>query len=240
MSASNQQDTSTENQDASDPNNLLYYVPRRLCDRANSLHTAQFDAGQALELRHAPSLEPPVSDEPLNALPKSSTVPEPPGGMESVWRLRQRSRKRQVLGPTLRFAGVAGLAAGLTTAYVLFTEPPDKQAASEAAVTPKVESRVMSENVVDTKVTTETAAATIDEPGSVDVKISNLNPVDVTTPSLPAATPEENAALYREFLRWQQTSAQRDVPAARPNVSATRDQPPRRKRKARRRQVDDE
>src|SRR4030095_984409 len=72
------------------------------------------------------------------------------------------------------------------------------------------------------------------------VKVTTLNPVDLTTPSLPAARPEENAALFREFLRWQETSAQRDTPTVRPNAAATREAPPRRKRKARRRHTDDD
>jgi hypothetical protein len=63
MSAPDQQDTATDNQDATDPSNLLYYAPRHLRDRANSLRTKQFD-GHALEIRSAPSLDPQISDEP--------------------------------------------------------------------------------------------------------------------------------------------------------------------------------
>lgn len=247
MSAPDQQDTATDNQDATDPNNLLYYAPRHLRDRANALRTKQFD-GQALEIRTAPSLDPQIPDEPLEFLPERPLTAPEPGSMEAVWRLSQRARKRQVFGPALRFAGVAGLAAGLATTYVvIFTEVPDRNAANEVAATPKVfASKVKEESVSESKGTenvaaaTENAATKIDEPGSVEVNVTTLNPVDLTTPSLPAATPEENAALFREFLRWQETSAQRDTPTVRPNVAATREAPPRRKRKARRRHSDDE
>ena len=114
MSAPDQQDTATDNQDATDPSNLLYYAPRHLRDRANSLRTKQFD-GQALEIRSAPSLDPEISDEPPETLPERRLTTPEPGSMEAVWRLSQRDRKRQVLGPALRFAGVAALAAGLAT-----------------------------------------------------------------------------------------------------------------------------
>jgi hypothetical protein len=240
MSAPDQQDTATDNQDATDPNNLLYYAPRHLRDRANALRTKQFD-GQALEIRTAPSLDPQIPDEPPEFLPERPLTAPEPGSMEAVWRLSQRARKRQVLGPALRFAGVAGLAAGLATTYVvIFTEVPDRNAVNEVAATPKaLVSKVADESVIESK-PTENVAAKIDEPESVGVKVSTLNPVDLTTPSLPAATPEENAALFREFLRWQETSAQRDTPTVRPNAAATREAPPRRKRKARRRHVDDE
>jgi hypothetical protein len=238
MSARDQQDTATDNQDATDPSNLLYYAPRHLRDRANSLRTKQFD-GQALEIRSAPSLDPEISDEPPETLPERRLTAPEPGSMEAVWRLSQRDRKRQVLGPALRFAGVAALAAGLATTYVvIFTEVPDRNAANEVAAIPKaIVSKVEDESVIESKAT-ENVAAKTEESESVEVKVTTLNPVDLTTPSLPAATPEENAALFREFLRWQETSAQRDTPTARPN--AAREAPPRRKRKARRRHSDDE
>jgi hypothetical protein len=243
MSASNQEDTITENQDASDPNNLLYYVPRRLRDRANSLRTKQFDA-QPLETRPAPPLEPQIFDEPPDSLPEYRLSAPEPGSMEAVWHLSQRARKRQVLGPALRLAGVASLAAGLATTYVvIFTEVPDRSAASQVAAIPKAivskVDTVVDEVTIESKAT-ENVAAKTDEPGSVEVQVTNLNPLDLTTPALPAATPEENAALFREFLRWQETSTQRDTPTMRPNAAATREAPPRRKRKARRRQIDDE
>ena len=241
MSAPNQEDTATENQDATDPSNLLYYAPRRLRDRANFLRTKQFDA-QALKIRTAPpSLDPQISDEPPDSLPERWLTAPEPGSIEAVWHLSQRARKRQVFGPALRFAGVASLAAGLATTYVvIFTEVPDRNAANEVAAIPKaIVSKVDDESVIESKAT-ENAAAKIDEPGSVEVKVTNLNPVDLTTPSLPAATPEENAALFREYLRWQETSAQRDTPTVRPDAAATREAPPRRKRKARRRHSHDE
>ena len=242
MSAPNQKDTATENQDATDPSNLLYYAPRRLRDRANFLRTKQFDA-QALEIRTAPpSLDTQISDEPPDSLPERWLTAPEPGSMEAVWRLSQRARKRQVLGPALRFAGVAALAAGLATTYVvIFTEVPDRDrnAANEVAPVPKaIVSKVEDESVTELKAT-DNVAAKIDEPGSVEVNVTTLNPVDLTTPSLPAATPEENAALFREFLRWQETSAQRDTPTVRPATTA-REAAPRRKRKARRRHSDDE
>lgn len=243
MTAPNQEESVTENQDATDPSNLLYYVPRRLRDRANSLRTKQLDA-KPLEIRTAPPLDPQISDEPPDSLPEHRLSAPEPGNMEAVWHLSQRERKRQVLGPALRFAGVASLAAGLATTYVvIFTEVPDRNAVNEVAAIPKaITSKVVKvddESVIEPKAT-ENDAAKIDEPGSVEVKITNLNPVDLTTPSLPAATPEENAALFREFLRWQETSAQRDPPTVRPNPAAAREAPPRRKRKARRRHSDDE
>jgi len=239
MSAPDQQDTARDNQDATDPSNLLYYAPRHLRDRANSLRTKQID-GQALELRTAPSLDPQIPDEPPEFLPERPLIAPEPGSMEAVWRLSQRARKRQVLGPALRFAGVAALAAGLATTYVvIFTEVPDRNAGNEVAATPKaIVSKVEDESVTESKATDDVAAK-IDEPGSVEVKVTNLNPVDATTPSLPAATPEENAALFREYLRWQETSAQRDTPTVRPATTA-REAAPRRKRKARRRHSDDE
>ena len=116
---------------------------------------------------------------------------------------------------------------------MIFTEVPDRNAANEVAAIPKAIVSKVDE-------ATENAAAKIDEPGSVEVKVTNLNPVDLTTPSLPAATPEENAALFREYLRWEETLAQRDTPTVRPDAAATREAPPRRKRKARRRHSDDE
>jgi len=247
MSAPDQQDTATDNQDATDPSNLLYYAPRHLRDRANSLRTKQFD-GQALEIRSAPSLDPQISDEPPETLPELRLTAPEPGSMEAVWRLSQRDRKRQVLGPALRFAGVAALAAGLATTYVvIFTEVPDRNAANEVAAMPMaIATKAHDESVVESKATenvaaaAENVAAKTDESESVDVKVTTLNPVDLTTPSLPAATPEENAALFREFLRWQETSAQRDTPTARPNAAVAREATPRRKRKARRRHSDDE
>ena len=239
MSAPDQQDTARDNQDATDPSNLLYYAPRHLRDRANSLRTKQID-GQALELRTAPSLDPQISDEPPEFLPERPLIAPEPGSMEAVWRLSQRARKRQVFGPALRFAGVAALAAGLATTYVvIFTEVPDRNAGNEVVAPPKaIVSKVEDESVTESKATDDVAAK-IDEPGSVEVKVTNLNPVDVTTPSLPAATAEENAALFREYLRWQETSAQRDTPTVRPATTA-REAAPRRKRKARRRHSDDE
>jgi hypothetical protein len=240
MSAPDQQDTATDNQDATDPSNLLYYAPRHLRDRANSLRTKQFD-GQALEIRSAPSLDPEISDEPPETLPERRLITPELGSMEAVWRLSQRDRKRQVLGPALRFAGVAALAAGLATTYVvIFTEVPDRNAANEVAAIPKaIVSKVEDESVIESKAT-ENVAAKTEESESVEVKVTTLNPVDLTTPSLPAATPEENAAPFREFLRWQETSAQRNTPTARPNAAVAREAPPRRKRKARRRHSDDE
>src|SRR5262245_19448347 len=239
MTTPNQEESVTENQDATDPSNLLYYVPRRLRDRANSLRTKQLDA-KPLEIRTAPPLDPQISDEPPDSLPEHRLSAPEPGSMEAVWRLSQRARKRQVLGPALRFAGVAALAAGLATTYVvIFTEVPDRNAGNEVAATPKaIVSKVEDESVTESKATDDVAAK-IDEPGSVEVKVTNLNPVDATTPSLPAATPEENAALFREYLRWQETSAQRDTPTVRPATTA-REAAPRRKRKARRRHSDDE
>src|SRR4029450_11577462 len=50
MSAPDQPDAATDNQDATDPNNLLYYAPRHLRDRANALRTKQFEC-QAIEIR---------------------------------------------------------------------------------------------------------------------------------------------------------------------------------------------
>jgi hypothetical protein len=240
MIAPDQQDTATDNQDATDPSNLLYYAPRHLRDRANSLRTKQFD-GHALEIRSAPSLDPQIPDEPPEIFTERRLTAPEPGSMEAVWRLSQRDRKRQVLGPALRFAGVAALAAGLATTYVvIFTEVPDRNAANEVATVPKaIVSKVEDESVTESKATDDVAAK-IDEPGSVEVKVTNLNPVDVTTPSLPAATAEENAALFREYLRWQETSAQRDTPTVRPNAATAREAAPRRKRKARRRHSDDE
>lgn len=243
MSTPNEEDTAAEIQDATDPNNLLYYAPRRLRDRANSLRTKQLDA-QPLEIQTAPSLDPQISDEPPDSLSERRLTATEPGSMEAVWHLSQRARKRQVLGPALRFAGVASLAAGLATTYVvIFTEVPDRNAASEVAAIPKAivskVEKVEDETVIELKAT-ENVGAKTDEPGSVEVKVTNLNPVDLTTPSLPAATPEENAALFREFLRWQETSTQRDTPTMRPDAAATREATPRRKRKARRRHVDDE
>jgi len=91
MSAPNQEDTATENQDATDPSNLLYYAPRRLRDRANFLRTKQFDA-QALEIRTAPSLDPQISDEPPDSLPERWLTAPEPGSMEAVWHLSQRAR----------------------------------------------------------------------------------------------------------------------------------------------------
>src|SRR5262245_23905926 len=158
MSASNQEDTITENQDASDPNNLLYYVPRRLRDRANSLRTKQFDA-QPLETRPAPPLEPQIFDEPPDSLPEYRLSAPEPGSMEAVWHLSQRARKRQVLGPALRLAGVASLAAGLATTYVvIFTEVPDRNAANEVAAAPKaIVSKVADETVIESKATENVA-----------------------------------------------------------------------------------
>jgi hypothetical protein len=125
---------------------------------------------------------------------------------------------------------------------VIFTEVPDRDrnAANEVAPVPKaIVSKVEDESVTELKAT-DNVAAKIDEPGSVEVNVTTLNPVDLTTPSLPAATPEENAALFREYLRWQETSAQRDTPTVRPNAATAREAAPRRKRKARRRHSDDE
>jgi hypothetical protein len=240
MSAPNRQDTT-------DPNSLLYYAPRRLRDRASALRTTQRDSRQ-------PSLEPQAYDGPSNPLTEILRVREPEP-MEAPSLLSQRARKKQVLAPVIRFVAVAGLAAAAAFTYVvIFTELPDQNAVNEAAGVAKIESN----------------EPAIKEPVSVGVKVSDSNPGDVTTPSASPAdtkltpstaqsatepivetmgsrepssrvTPAQNVPLFPPFLLWQETYAQREVPVtAQQNIPTTREPAPRRKRKARKNQVDED
>jgi hypothetical protein len=235
MSAPNQQDTT-------DPNSLLYYAPRRLRDRASALRTSQLDSRQVLEPLgapdleplDAPSLEPHAYEEPSNPSPEILRHPEP-DTMEALWLLSQRARKRQVFAPAIRFAGVASLAAVIAFTYVMITELPDQSAVNEvASPTPKI--------------VTEIDDANINEPALLDIKDTNSNSATATEPETTGAressssvTPEQDAVLFQQFQQWQGTlaQAQRQEKSVQRDVPATRDPQPRRKRKARKHQVDD-
>jgi hypothetical protein len=241
MSAPNRQDTT-------DPNSLLYYAPRRLRDRASALRTTQMDSRQ-------PSLAPQAYGGPSNPLPEILRVSEPEP-MEAPSLLSQRARKKQVLAPVIRFVAVAGLAAAAAFTYVvIFTELPDQNTVNEVAGAPKIESNEPAINEpVSVKVTGSNPGDVTTPSGSpADTKLTagmSETPQSATEPIVETmgsrepsgrVAPGQNPPLFPPFLLWQESYAQREVPVtAQQNIPTTRNPAPRRKRKARNTQVDED
>jgi hypothetical protein len=241
-----------DQEDATNPNNVLYYAPRRLRDRANALRTTQLDNTQVFEAPDAPALDP--QDWPADPLPENLHAPEP-FAMEDLWLTRQRARKREVLAPVFRFVGVASLGALVAFTYVMiFTELPDQKKVNDAgAPTAKIvtetsdansgDVKPVSSNSVDPITIRKSSADTNPTADTASAEQSTPSAILETTGAREAAspmTPEQNAALFREYLQWQDTlaQAQRQETSVQRSVPATRDPQPRRKRKARKRQVD--
>src|SRR5262245_60222408 len=97
-----------DQQDATNPSNVLYYAPRRLRERASALRTTQMDNKHVFEAPDASALEPQAWGP--DPLPEALHVPEPLA-IEDVQLLRQRARTKEVLAPIFRFVGVASLGA---------------------------------------------------------------------------------------------------------------------------------
>jgi len=241
-------------QDATNPNSLLYYAPRRLRDRADALRTTQ-----QLDNTLVPEADVPVPESQdhrahLEPLPRISRSPRREN-MESLWRRNQRISKKQVFAPVLRFAAVASMAAAIAFTYVLMTETPDPNAGKD--VTASI-----------SKIATEPVSAAVNETAPPAAQATNSNQDDaiilrgssanasaaVATPlpqPAPApvvettgsreSSPPISFEQFQQFLLWQQTMAQapRQEPSLR-QAPATRDPAPRRKRKSRRQQADDD
>jgi hypothetical protein len=139
MSGSNQQN---------DPNNLPY-TARRPSNRVSTLRVTRLRSGDGKQSiptasLKRPSFEPRAYDRgPLpydrgslsDRLPEVLRRPEP-DITQSLLRASQRARKNQVLALAIRFAAVAGLAAGIAFVYVVnFTGLPSPHAVTEAADT---------------------------------------------------------------------------------------------------------
>jgi len=240
-----------DQEDATNPSNVLYYAPRRLRDRANALRTTQLDNTQVFEAPDAPALEPQAW--PSDPLPENLYAPESLA-MEDLWLTRQRAR-REVLAPVFRFVGVASLGALVAFTYVMiFTELPDQKKVNDvSAPTAKIVTETRDANGGDVKPASSNSA----DPITIRKSLADTNPMAETASaeqSTPAAilettgareaaspiTPEQNAALFQQYLQWQDTlaQAQRRETSVQRSVPATRDPQPRRKRKARKRQVD--
>jgi hypothetical protein len=172
--------------------------------------------------------------------------------MEDVEVLRQRARKKEVLAPIFRFVGVASLGALVAFTYVIFTEVPDQKTVdSSADQTAKIATEHADADSSDIKITGPNSddTITLKKSSSDTESTDDTSAVPQTAPSVapettgsrePAApiTPEQNAALFQQYLQWQDKLAQAQrQEAAQRNVPATQD-PPRRKRKGRKRQVD--
>ncbi|MGA9124421.1 MAG: hypothetical protein WB382_14045 [Pseudolabrys sp.] len=138
MSGSNQQ---------TDPNNPHYYAPRRPSNRVSTLRVTRLRSGESKQSiptasLERPSFEPRAYDRgPLpydrgslsDRLPEVLRRPEP-DAMQSLLRASQRARKNQVLALAIRFAAVAGLAAGIAFVCIVnFTGFPSPHAVTEAA-----------------------------------------------------------------------------------------------------------
>lgn len=238
-----------DQQDATNPSNVLYYAPRHLRERVSALRTTRLDNKNIFETSDAPALEPQAW--PTDPFPEALQVPEPVG-MEDVEVLRQRARKKEVLAPIFRFVGVASLGALVAFTYVIFTEVPDQKTVdSPAGQSAKAITDHADANSSDIKITESNSddAITLRKPSSDTDSTAETSatpqaassPTSETTGSRePAApiTPEQNAALFQQYLQWQDklAQAQRQETAQR-NVPAAQD-PPKRKRKGRKRQVD--
>src|SRR5215510_5991534 len=141
-----------DQQDATNPSNVLYYAPRRLRERASALRTTQLDNKNVFEAPDVPTLEPQAW--PTDPFPDALHVPEPVA-MEDVQLLRQRARKKEVLAPIFRFVGVASLGALVAFTYVMiFTEVPDQKTVdSSAGQTAKIATEHADAKSSDVKVT---------------------------------------------------------------------------------------
>lgn len=239
-----------DQQDATNPSNVLYYAPRRLRERASALRTTQLDNKHVFEAPDAPTLKPQAW--PTDPFPEALQVPEPVA-MEDVQLLRQRARKKEVLAPIFRFVGVASLGALVAFTYVMiFTEVPDQKTVDGSAdQTAKIATEYADADSSDIKITGSHSddTITLKKTSSETEPTANTSAVPQAAPSIspettgsrePAApiTPEQNAALFQQYLQWQDKLAQaQQQEAAQRNVPATQD-PPRRKRKGRKRQVD--
>jgi len=154
MSGSNQQD---------DPNNLHYYAPRHVGNRASTLRVTRLRSGKGKQSIPTaslgrPSLEPRAYDKgspPYDRGSLSDRSPEvlrrpEPDAMQSLWCSSERARKKQVLALAVRFAAVAGLAAGIAFVCVVnFTGLPSPHAVTEAAdATEKVTSMAPAQKTI--------------------------------------------------------------------------------------------
>jgi len=135
-------------QSNNDPNSLRYRAPRRPSNRANNLRVTKLLSQKERQsiptasLKRA-SYKPPAYGRdslPYDRGSLSAPLPEvlrrpEPGDMEALLRSTRRARKNQVLALGIRFAVVAGLAAGIAFFCVVnFTGLSNQPAVSEAAV----------------------------------------------------------------------------------------------------------
>ena len=237
-------------QDTADPNSLLYYAPRRLRDRADALRTID---GSPVLAPDAPVPELQDHHAHPDPLPRISRVPKRET-MEALWRRNQRARKKQVFAPVLRFAAVASVAAAIAFTYVIMTELPDQNTGKEVTSSaPKIATGASNASVNET--TAAVPEATNPNPDDVIILKGSSASAAASAPPDPQPTPtralettgsrESSAPIsfeqFQQFLLWQQTMAQasRQEPSVR-QAPATRDPAPRRKRKARRSQTDDD
>jgi len=241
-------------QDATNPNSLLYYAPRRLRERADALRTTQQLDNTLVPESDVPF---PVQHDQhahLEPLPRISRSARRES-IESLSRRNQRISKKQVFAPVLRFAAVASMAAAIAFTYVLMTEMPDQNAGKDiTGSVPKIADGTVSATVNETAPPAAQATNT-NQDDVIVLRGSSANasaaiatplpqpapaPVVETTGSR-ESSPPISFEQFQQFLLWQQTMAQapRQEPSLR-QAPATRDPAPRRKRKSRRHQADDD
>lgn len=231
---------STSNpQDAHDPNSLLYYAPRRVRDRAATLRAIQPRPKESGQSGAPAALEQHPEDDAALAeslFPEALQPASEPQPIEPLAVMRQRARRNEAFAVAARFAAIAGIVAGLALLYVMsFAGSRDRALSTEAGATSlsampqskKLATDQPFQKITAPTLSVEDAEGNINRPLPLGVKVTGHMPgATVNLSGLPADTklttgaaaaarqidPKEIAALIK---RGEALASNGDMSAAR-------------------------
>jgi hypothetical protein len=182
--------------DPSNPNDLSYYAPRELRERANSVSLSQEARSESVR---APIAQPPS----LGIRLKTQVYlrrPPAPEMIHASARLERELRRTALFGVAGRFAAVAAFVVIVALLFVLVSPPLRKSDASSTSseiITDSIKSEVTG------SIKTALPQSSQDQ-NQAKPALAEFQGVLVSAPASKPATPEQSPPLLQQFLQWRQ------------------------------------
>jgi hypothetical protein len=186
--------------DPNNPNNLTYYAPRELRERAKSLSLSQ-------EVRSEPARSP-ISYRPSpDVRPVYLRPPSAPGAIHQYGVLERDQRRTALFGVAGRFAAAAAFVMVVALLFVVISPALRQSGASStpSEITGSIKSEVTG--------SIETARPQSSQ-GQNEAKpaLAEFQGVLASAPASKPATPEQPSQLLQQFLQWRQKANSTETP----------------------------
>jgi hypothetical protein len=181
--------------DSTNPNDLSYYAPRELRERARSVSLSQ-------EVRPEPDRSQTSYRPSSDVRPVYLRPPSAPGAIQQ-YGVRERDQRRTGLfGVAGRFAAVAAFVMVVALVFVVISPAPRQSGASS---TPS-EIKGSTKSEVTGSIATALPQSSQDE-NQAKPALAEFQGFLATAPASKPATPEQPPQLLQQFLQWREKSS---------------------------------